>query len=281
MTGDAGRLGSPPARFKTESPRRSRVSAERSVSRDGSAHENREDSAGDKLGMRLFLKGTFIDARGEQEDTSLSPRALSDPGSEVSSGWSAHFAKERDYVACLSEQVSKTLSNKKRGSDGSVQSPTSDSDHGSTHLSSVGKQDRFLYSRTLPSSNSSNNNSGTRRPQQVGRMNPDELRHLVQKKTAEITDVLKSQRLTTALTSINEIPEQVGEVLQQSATDLVDEVHTEISVARDLIATSDAAETHTKAAERAAKSIAMVPEMIMASFESSFARAMRDRKSVV
>merc|ERR1719160_1790514 len=75
--------------------------------------------------------------------------------------------------------------------------------------------------------------------------NRTELRRIVHKKTREINDVLNYQRLSTALTSINEIPEQVGEVFQQSKTNLLDEVQGEISIARDLIVNSE--QHHTMA----------------------------------
>jgi hypothetical protein len=103
---------------------------------------------------------------------------------------------------------------------------------------------------------------------------------------------LNYQRLSTALTSINEIPEQVGEVFQQSATNLLDEVQGEVTVARDLIKseqekhwektqaqvvnedfTTDSTDRAAQA-EKAAQSITMIPDMIMASFENSFAKAM-------
>lgn len=229
------------------------------------------------VGVKLLLRGTFIDVCDNEEDAPPSPRALSDPGSEISSGYSAHFVKERNYVAGLSRQVTKTLLRKK--SNGSAQSPTSDSDNSSRpHSTLAGNKEPnfFKPGKSLASSNPSDVRWNQRAGQRSDpmRVSQDELRNLVNKKTAEMNDVLNYQRLSTALTSINEIPEQVGEVLQQSATHLVDEVHDEISVARNLIATSNAGEAHAGAAERAARSIAMVPDMIMASFESSFAKAM-------
>lgn len=114
-------------------------------------------------------------------------------------------------------------------------------------------------------------------------MNQDELRSLVHKKTAAINDVLSCQRLSTALTSINEIPEQVSDALQQSAAHWLDDMKEPVSQARELLANRDAAIMNGDAeeqgeaemnAQKAAESITMIPDMIMASFESSFAKAM-------
>lgn len=109
-------------------------------------------------------------------------------------------------------------------------------------------------------------------------MTAAELRNLVHRKTVEINDVLNSERLSTALASINEIPEQVGEVLQESTRTMLDEVQGEVSVARDLLVNSEqmqvSSDGHSATAEKAAQSITMIPEMIMATFENSFAKAM-------
>merc|ERR1719440_1570962 len=64
-----------------------------------------EADSEDSKALRLRLKGTFIDF-GDDEGQDLSPRPVSDPGSEVSSGYthSSYFAKERTYVAGLSQK---------------------------------------------------------------------------------------------------------------------------------------------------------------------------------
>lgn len=161
------------------------------------------------------------------------------------------------------------------------------------------------FSRPAPSSNSSDNQSfktlnssfNSHIPsdmKQVGeritdahsgrkKLSPEELRTLVHKKTNEINDVLSYQRLSTALTSINEIPEQVSEVVHQQRENWLDDIRGEISVARDLLVNRDQAEEQVAGemtAEResrreaAAQSMTMIPDMIMASFENSFAKAM-------
>jgi len=56
------------------------------------------------------------------------------------------------------------------------------------------------------------------RPLDVKPKRPDELRTLVHKNNAEINKVLNCQRLSSALTSIKEIPDQVEEVFHQSAS---------------------------------------------------------------
>lgn len=332
-----------------------------------------EDSQGD---LRLRLRGTFIDTCEGDEAEVASPRAHSDPGSEISSGYSAHFAKERVYVAGLSQKVSTTISKQKhrlsktsarsgnsadswREEELSEGAPSSlrgtrynNSGHNSFatcnsgtsfdqdatptirlgpvargpigagfsyHSGSKDVQHRFGGIGVPPSSHSSdksgNKNTQTRfrgigvppsshssgrsvaeiirpisqnrdgtynaEPSQNINMNQAELRHLVHKKTAEINDVLNYQRLSTALTSINEIPEQVGEVLQQSATNLLDDVQEEVAFARDWLVNNEwnqpwvaDADEQRMSAEKAQESLTTIPDMIMASFENSFAKAM-------
>jgi len=273
------------------------------------------EAEGANSAMRLCLRGTFIDMQCEADEEEYpSPRALSDPGSEISSGYSSHFAKERAYIENLSHQVTKTLSKK----DGKL-SRASTSDHGRSiessedavsrskeswqdgspycHARPPGELDvagSLNFFRTAPSSNSSDRTDPSfqdaykqflDRPimrtenSERSQMNQDELRNLVCKKTFEIKGVLRSQRLSTALTSIHEIPEQIEEVFQQSATNLCDEVQGQISVARDLLVNNESynakgAEEETSTAEKAAQSMTLIPDMIMASFESSFAKAM-------
>lgn len=290
------------------------------------------ESKASNQAMRLVLRGTFIDI-DEEEGDAVSPRALSDPGSEVSSGYSSHFVKERQYIAALSQHVSKTMSSKKsRLSMGSARSESSEDgtgrprweDHGTTtqyesseeasvsrgrpcadfsptlrtwpaggapksqvlrsFFKEVDKKEAPLvqqrWSEEGPHSSGWSDVSVPRMKtigltQNLARknMSPEELRNLVRKKTVEINDVLKYQHLSTALTSINEIPDQVGEVFHQSATNLLGEVQGEVSVACELFQHC-ADEQRSTAAEQAAQSITMIPDMIMASFENSFAKAM-------
>jgi len=276
--------------------------------------------------LRLCLRCTFIDTCENEEDEIVhSPRAASDPGSEISSGYSSLRAsvagvilKERAYVAGLSQQVSRTLSSKAKSKlntspgnsavngrfasvsasseDGSVnrslsfthdpapkvrtrpKSPLARSLASASTVASVATQRDFPSGKRLRSSNSSDMSVLEMRPLDVKPKRPDELRTLVHKNNAEINKVLNCQRLSSALTSIKEIPDQVEEVFHQSASFLLDEVLDEVSNARDLLVNSHA--NHGKLdepssnAERAAQSITMIPDMIMASFEAKFAAAM-------
>jgi len=306
-------------------------------------HAVSEDSEGEGGGegggsVRLRLKGTFIDVEDELKEQ-LSPRAFSDPGSEVSSGYGSYFSKEQTYVAGLSEKVTQTLASQKhrhsKGSKGSFRSGDSVdlSDSGGynqttmqvdssedcsvSRQGSLSRESSFQMPNISPialaqgypanffkirshhsgggrhrgcaASSNSSESSFMNNPHQVMdvghspdvRMSQDDLRNLVHRKTAEINDVLKCQRLSTALTSINEIPEQVQEVLHQRCrqisvldSGLLDAVDVATNLIQDAVNDSTMTDAQAVTAEQAAESITMIPDMIMASFENNFAKAM-------
>lgn len=98
-------------------------------------------------------------------------------------------------------------------------------------------------------------------------MNPDELRVYMRRRAA----AAKDKRLCNALQSIIELPEHVGEVLQQTATELLDDVSTEVSKARHILAAKvEDPQTSTEVATR----VQEIPDMVMTSFETRFAKAL-------
>lgn len=101
-----------------------------------------------------------------------------------------------------------------------------------------------------------------------------ELRGHIRKKALKMNEIAVSQRFSTALTSINEIPEQVEQVLQQSATTVIHKAQDEVAVMQDILSDGDAGEDANLTTEGAAQKIADIPELVMNSFESSFAKAM-------
>jgi hypothetical protein len=224
--------------------------------------------------FQLTWKGTFIEADADDNESDLSPRASSDPGS-VSSGYSSHFRAEYAYVSSLSSRIAKWPGPATSNSDYSETAKGSKSDTATPERSSPnGIVDKCSTKQIDIASTSAS--SGFCDPDtKVGRKLPtiqkmqlhrDELKVHMRKK-AETTD----QRLCVALTSIQEIPEQVNEVFQQTATDLVDEVTNEVTKARKLLVEKvDDPETSTEVASQ----VQEIPDMVMASFEVSFAKAM-------
>jgi len=100
----------------------------------------------------------------------------------------------------------------------------------------------------------------------------EELRRTIHKQTKEMKQVLHLQRLSSALTVIEEIPEQVGDVLQQSVSSLAGELQGEVAVMREMIRDRENQDVQQNA-ERAVARLETIPDLILNSFEASFARA--------
>jgi len=271
--------------------------------------------------VNMRLKGTFIEVEADDgSEAPPSPRALSDPGSEVSSSYSSHFAKERLYVAELSHKLSRTLSQRKSERSKNQSRSGNSADHSDSAQCTIGYESseeasvkRGTDGAVMNAMNNmgknicgtptnrfrgyapSSNSSDISRDKAVGKyeaertvstpnvnLNRDDLRNRVHKKTAEINEVLQYERISTALTSINEIPERVEAAFQQSKLHWMDDFKPEVSAACSLVANSEvltpqilgSPEDGVSTAERAAQSMTMIPDMIMASFENSFAKAM-------
>jgi len=90
--------------------------------------------------------------------------------------------------------------------------------------------------------------------------------------TKAIGESLRDQRRKQALTAIEELPEHLEEVLQQSATNLFEQVQDKVAVMSELIRDRETSQGGTRR-DKAVKSLEAIPDIMWGSFESNVAKA--------
>mmetsp|Transcript_69910 Transcript_69910/g.158667 ORF Transcript_69910/g.158667 Transcript_69910/m.158667 type:complete len:661 (+) Transcript_69910:40-2022(+) len=250
----------------------------------------------EKREWMLRLKGTFIDVSGPPEDCP-SPRALSDPGSERDQ-CSSFFDPQRQYVSDLSEHFSQGWRATSHG-DQSARTQEEpmpeviESDDGMSAndfkpsinepVCSLGGPASLVSQTSSPLDVDCSNimtiglGAGAASMQGLGtnkRMSQRELRTHIKHATREVEKNLHQRRQREVLSAIQELPEQVGDVLQKGAISLVDDVMEEVAVVRDIIQ-GHSPDDKLTCVTRAVEKLDVIPEMIQDSFEVYFARAER------
>lgn len=213
-----------------------------------SGGSSRSSTSANKAAKKpLVLRGTFLHFDGIDSESSLSPRASSDPGSETSGSF---FEPERSYVGGLSDLF--------------FESDTS------TPSESTGS--RATSARWSASESSSSTSFETHVVR--GEMTVPELRSHMRARTRNLTADLRYRGHRQALTAIDELPEQVGDALLETATRMVDTVNTDVAVMQHIIKNDEEQVLGQHGQTRQAMlSLKAIPEIIMDSFEASVAKA--------
>lgn len=116
---------------------------------------------------------------------------------------------------------------------------------------------------------STNDSSTCSYPKRASR---DQLMQHMRHKVANVNGALMNQRLSSALTCINEIPQQLEQMLQQSANNVTCNMQNEVDAIQDIVIDSVTA-SHADPGD-AAQSIAKIPGLVKNEFDQNFANAM-------
>lgn len=245
-------------------------------------------------------RGTFIELTPGGNDIAPddhSPRASSDPGSDASMSRhlaerTGHFQAEKEGVSNFSVRMqhvwaqgrssrsdsddsraiewSKCVSdlsdtNSASGSKfGNAEGPASVALNNMSYPPGLSFPTLTALSVAAAANQSLQNAQGTKRGPQPRNRN----RGSGGFKDSQISEEL-DQKLSTALAVIDGIPEQVREVLQQSARSLADDVQGEVAGVRRLISNCETSEV---GAERALERLEVIPDLIINSFGQTLTR---------
>uniref|UniRef100_A0A7S4Q595 C3H1-type domain-containing protein n=1 Tax=Alexandrium monilatum TaxID=311494 RepID=A0A7S4Q595_9DINO len=226
---------------------------------------------------KLSCKSTFLDV-GSEADGSLSPRALSDPGTvTVSLSSRSRLDWEERYVSELSEQMSQIWASERSQVWESEMSHVWASERpcgsASDGHSPPPPEESRAAACAMPMMPPSAAEGG-------GRLDGMELRSRISSATEVAERSLDRRCRRAVLEAIHEIPEQVADALQQRAGGIVSGVLEEVGVVRDMIEEDGAAAGRTGLTSAVAK-LEAIPEMVQESFEARFSEAERTVRSRV
>jgi len=258
-----------------------------------------------RMKQQLRWRGTFIEY-GRDEELG-SPRACSEPDlqSERSSSHDLFFNRDRTYVDSLSDKLSSIWSisgacRRKLGdsslfSDESlstrdlVESRNLDSRRSGQPSGQAGSSSdvyiEALEEESVEAAATKSEDSDLAaaaavvasvamdtQKQLLQGLTKGELRDRIHVQTKAISENLRMQRRKQALTAIEELPEQLEEVLQQSATNLFGEVQDKVAVMSEMIRERETARRSMRI-EKAVESLEVIPDIMWDSFESNLAKA--------
>eukprot|EP00445_Apocalathium_hangoei_P058039 CAMPEP_0204092978 /NCGR_PEP_ID=MMETSP0360-20130528/190188_1 /ASSEMBLY_ACC=CAM_ASM_000342 /TAXON_ID=268821 /ORGANISM="Scrippsiella Hangoei, Strain SHTV-5" /LENGTH=408 /DNA_ID=CAMNT_0051042267 /DNA_START=38 /DNA_END=1262 /DNA_ORIENTATION=- len=210
-------------------------------------------------------------------DAALSPRAWSEPDWQKSQEDETIFIDSKDYIENLSNKLSSLWSTKDgTESVGSENSATLKDflDHSQAAAEASGSsgsggaqnaetsrlalaEASYLWKRAMP----------------LG-FSHKELKNRIHAQTKSLNDKLKLQRAKDALTAIEELPEHVEEVLQQSAAAIFEHVQHQLSEMRDLIQNTNVQDKDKQEhLQEAVASLNSIPEIMWDSFTLQAAEA--------
>mmetsp|Transcript_54227 Transcript_54227/g.168184 ORF Transcript_54227/g.168184 Transcript_54227/m.168184 type:complete len:557 (-) Transcript_54227:266-1936(-) len=234
--------------------------------------EKASESGSEWRGYRLRVRGTFLDV--SSDDGSLSPRASSDPGSVTCRTSMPNFDREEHreehYVNELCDHMSQLWGG------------AGDNSHSTQQASAArpggGGPQPLPHHPDEPQAGTSVVDGIPALPLSAmpedGRLDGPELRCHIQYAAREVERNLQQRGRQAVLSAIQEIPEQVGDVLQRRAVDIVGDVSGEVAVVKDLVEGNCTAKEQSSVDSAVAK-LDIIPVMIQDSFEAYFSRAER------
>eukprot|EP00445_Apocalathium_hangoei_P005546 CAMPEP_0203855834 /NCGR_PEP_ID=MMETSP0359-20131031/9847_1 /ASSEMBLY_ACC=CAM_ASM_000338 /TAXON_ID=268821 /ORGANISM="Scrippsiella Hangoei, Strain SHTV-5" /LENGTH=596 /DNA_ID=CAMNT_0050772401 /DNA_START=1 /DNA_END=1791 /DNA_ORIENTATION=- len=232
--------------------------------------------------VTLRFRGTFLDFGAG--DAARSPRARSEPDLHKSQEEETIFTDSKDYVENLSDKLSSLWSTKDGtesvGSENFASlkdfldhcQPTTDASGSS---GSGGAPKAEISKHVMPSSRVALAEPSHlwKQAMPLGFFHK-ELRNRIHAQTKNLGDKLKMQHAKDALTAIEELPEHVEEVLQQSVAAIFEHVQNQLSEMRDLIQNTDVQDKDKREhLQEAVASLNSIPEIMWDSLTLQAAEA--------
>jgi len=229
---------------------------------------------GDGHGTVLKFRSTFIDVESHH---SSSPRAKSEPDLHKADDCCS-WIEEHDYVGTLSDKLSSIWSHGPMSRCGSM-SMRSEEPHMDLLLDAQFEAGGLapLYSPTnMPPGGwgaALAEPSYAWKKETGGPMSRKELQTRISKTTKNLSDNLKHQRTQQALCAIEELPEYLEEVLQQSVACVFEDVQHKVANMRAMIETNHNSGKKQDRLQEAVASLDVIPDIMWDSFASRAAEA--------
>jgi len=225
--------------------------------------------------MKLRLRGTFLDCI-PSSDGSNSPRAHSEPDLHRNSGDESF---NHHYTENLSDKISSLWSTYAASSKDGSESVASDpplekrmsGDASSNCSGGVSHAQASNQAAPSPRLTLTEPSYLWKRHSQHG-VTRKELRYRICADTKRLSDSLKLQRAHEALTAIDELPEHIEEVLQQSAAAIFEDVQSKVAAMREWIQSRPTYAKQERLQEAVA-SLDIIPEIMWDSFSLQAAEA--------
>lgn len=221
---------------------------------------------------------TFIDIDDSKPQTSLR-RSNSEPdlGSDCSSQSSHFFGSDRAYVENLSDKMSSIWTPQgchiKTSGHNRIKSTGSECNSSAGMASEGWDRDSILAESEVAAAAEAGRVAWTTPdPWPPTRISRRELRVQIHAQTQQVSDRLVSQKRRQALTALEELPEQVEEVLQQSGATFFAQAQDKVAVMREMILENQFSDEHISLM-KAMENLPMIPDVMLHSFAASVVRA--------